>query len=59
MVEKITINGTKYVKDGNNFIEQDKLKAHEERMKTYFKVGGKLSDSRLPENKKAIEGQKD
>ena len=53
------IAGKKYVLDGNNLIEEDKLKAHKKRMETFFKVGGKLSEARLPEEKKAIEGQKD
>ena len=58
-MNKIKVNGTKYVRDGDNFIEEDKLKAHKKRMETFFKVGGKLSEARLPEEKKAIEGQKD
>ena len=56
---KIVIGDKEFVKDGDNLIEKDKLKAYDERMKTYFKVGGKLSNAKIPKSKDAIEGQKD
>ena len=40
--KKIKIGDKKYVKDGNHFIEEGKLKAYNERMKTFGKLGGKL-----------------
>lgn len=43
----IEINGKKYVKDGSQVIEKDKLDAHKKRMKTYFKFGGKIHDARM------------
>ena len=57
--KKIKIGEKKYVQDGNQFIEEGKLKAHNERMKTYFKLGGKLCNAKMPKSKKAIEEQKD
>jgi|TARA_A100000172_G_scaffold55990_1_gene36040 hypothetical protein len=56
---KIIIGDKEFVKDGDNLIEKDKLKAYDERMKTYFKVGGKLCNTKMPNSKDAIEGQKD
>ena len=56
---KIIIGDKEFVKDGDNYIEKDKLDAHNERMKTYFKLGGKLSGLNAVGGKKAIEGQKD
>ena len=56
---KIIINDKEYVRDGDNLIEKDKLNAHNERMKTYFKLGGKLCNAKMPKSKKAIEEQKD
>tara|TARA_R110002020_G_scaffold146694_4_gene321467 strand:- start:369 stop:542 length:174 start_codon:yes stop_codon:yes gene_type:complete len=56
---KIIIGDKEFVKDGDNLIEKDKLKAYDERMKTYFKVGGKLCNAKMPNSKDAIEGQKD
>ncbi len=57
--KKIKIGDKKYVQDGNQFIEESKLKAHNERMKTFGKIGGKLSDARLPEGDFKQYGQKD
>ena len=56
---KIIINDKEYVRDGDNLIEKDKLNAHNERMKTYFKLAGKLCNAKMPKTKKAIEEQKD
>ena len=56
---KIIINDKEYVRDGDNLIEKDKLNAHNERMKTYFKLGGKLCNAKMPKSKKANEEQKD
>jgi hypothetical protein len=56
---KMIIGDKEFVKDGDNYIEKDKLDAYNERMKTYFKLGGKLSGLNAIGGKKAIEGQKD
>ena len=53
------IGDKEFVKDGDSFIEKEKLDAYNERLKTVFKVGGKLDGLKGPGGKKAIEGQKD
>ena len=57
--KKIKIGDKKYVKDGNHFIEEGKLKAYNERMKTFGKLGGKLSEARGPESDYKEYGQRD
>ena len=57
--KKIKIGNKKYVMDGNHYIEEDKLKAYEERMKTFTKLGGKLSEARRPEDEYKEHGQGD
>ena len=57
--KKIKIGNKKYVQDGNQFIEEDKLKAYNERMKTFGKIGGKLSEAKFPEGDYKEYGQKD
>ena len=59
MIEDFELNGKKFVKDGNSFIEEDKLKAYQERLKTAFKVGGKISELQSYKKAEAKEGQKD
>tara|TARA_R110002020_G_scaffold22720_3_gene76410 strand:+ start:690 stop:863 length:174 start_codon:yes stop_codon:yes gene_type:complete len=56
---KMIIGDKEFVKDGDSFIEKEKLDAYNERLKTVFKVGGKLDGLKGPESKRAIEGQKD
>ena len=46
---KIKIGDKEYVDDNGRLIEKDKLKAHNKRMETVFKLGGKLSKVRMPE----------
>ena len=53
------IGDKEFVKDGDSFIEKEKLDVYNERLKTAFKLGGKLEGLKGPESKRAIEGQKD
>ena len=53
------IAGKKYVLDGNNLIEADKLKAHKKRMETFGKIGGTLSNLRGEEPEYKEYGQRD
>tara|TARA_R100000329_G_C7592889_1_gene210231 strand:- start:345 stop:524 length:180 start_codon:yes stop_codon:yes gene_type:complete len=59
MKETFKVNGLKFVRDGNSFIEEEKLKAYQERLKTAFKVGGKLSGLQNYNKVIAKRGQKD
>ena len=56
---KMIIGDKEFVRDGDSFIEKEKLDAYNERLKTVFKLGGKLDGLKGPGGKKAIEGQKD
>lgn len=56
---KIVIGDKEFVRDGDSFIEKEKLDAYNERLKTAFKLGGKLEGLKGVESKNAIEGQKD
>jgi hypothetical protein len=57
--KKIKIGDKKYVRDGNHFIEEDKLNAYKERMRTFGKIGGRLSEAKGPESDYKEHGQKD
>ena len=57
--KKIKIGNKKYVQDGNQLIEEDKLKAYNKRMETFGKIGGTLSESKFPEGDYKEYGQKD
>ena len=59
MTESFELNGKKFVRDGDSFIEEDALKAYQEKLKTAFKVGGKISGLQNYNKVKAKEGQKD
>jgi hypothetical protein len=56
---KMIIGDKEFVRDGDSFIEKEKLDVYSERLKTVFKLGGKLNGLKGLESKKAIEGQKD
>ena len=53
------IAGKKYILDGNNFIEEGKLKAHQKRMETFGKIGGTLSNVRSEPSEYKEHGQRD
>ncbi len=59
MMNEFTINGKKFVKDGDSFIDEEKLIAYQEKLKTAFKVGGKISGLQSYNKVRAKEGQKD
>jgi hypothetical protein len=59
MAKSIKIGDKKYVQDGNNFIEEDKLKAYNKRMETFGKIGGRLSEARVEPSEYKEHGQKD
>ena len=59
MTDSIELNGKKFVKDGNSFIDEEKLIAYQEKLQTAFKVGGKISGLQNYNKVEAKEGQKD
>ena len=59
MMDGFELNGKKFVKDGDSFIDEEKLIAYQEKLKTAFKVGGKISGLQSYNKAKAKEGQKD
>ena len=59
MTDSFELNGKKFVRDGDSFNEEDALKAYQEKLKTAFKVGGKISGLQNYNKVKAKEGQKD
>ena len=54
-----SINGTKFVKDGDSFIDEERLEAYKERLQTAFKLGGKISRLQSYNKEEAKQGQKD
>jgi|TARA_R100001443_G_scaffold111504_1_gene124309 hypothetical protein len=59
MTKKIQIGDKKFVVDGDTFMEQSAYNKYQERLKTVFKVGGKLSDVRGAESPFKKHEQKD
>ena len=55
---KIKIGDTEYVSDNGRLIEKKKLDSYNERMKTYFKFGGKIHDVRMKEGKDDMKDEK-
>jgi hypothetical protein len=58
-MEGFTINGKRFVRDGDSFIDEEKLKAYKERLQTAFKLGGKISGLQGYNKVEAKQGQKD
>ena len=48
--KKIKIGDTKFVKDGDTYMEQGAYDKYQKRLKTAFKLGGVLQDARRPES---------